>query len=370
MNKITSIHLNGKAYQLEEQGYDALRAYLTHAEKQLSENPDKAEILSDLEQAIAEKCDARLRANKDVVTTQEVTQILQEMGPVEGPEKSEAPKTEQTTSNDAPQTPKRLYLIREGAMFAGVCNGLAAYFNLDVLLVRLIFVALTILTGGAWILVYAAMMFVVPYANTSEERAQAYGEAFNAQEIVNRAKESYSRLTDKGRWERWGERMSNLEDRHRERVEKKRDNRAERRAARQAERYHYRPVGTSAFLGFVSMVLAVLWIAALISLINTGAIFGWAVTAYIPIWLAIVLLFIVFHAVTGPMRAGRWMRVGNQWHPADYAYDGWHGVVDGLGILFLVISFWFAYTHFPEVQSFINAIPHQFQNLVDSLKKG
>ena len=54
MNKVITINLNGVAYQLEEGGYDALRAYLDHAARRLEGNPDKDEIMTDIEQAIAE----------------------------------------------------------------------------------------------------------------------------------------------------------------------------------------------------------------------------------------------------------------------------------------------------------------------------
>lgn len=364
MNKITTIHLNGKATQLEEEGYEALRSYLARAESQLKDNPDKTEILADLEQAIAEKCGKFLNAGKDIVTAQEVREIIQEMGPVDGPN-SDAPASDRTESPGGPSAPKRLYLIREGAVFAGVCNGLAAYFNIDVVIVRIAFVALTILTGGAWILVYAALMFTVPYATTSEERAEAHGEVFNAQEVVNRAKESYSRLTNKEGWKKSREEWRHWK--HEYRREKARAKAAAWRD-RFESRMHRRSMRVSPALGFVSMMLAILWMVALISLIQTGAIFGWMVTAYIPLWAAIVLLFIVYHAVTGPMRARQWMRMGNQWYPYD-GYDGWHGVADGLGVLFLVIVSWFAYTHVPEVRAFINDLPRQFQQVIDSIRQ-
>jgi len=45
MQKVITINLNGRAYQLEEAAYDALRAYLNLAEVRLSDNPDRAEIL-------------------------------------------------------------------------------------------------------------------------------------------------------------------------------------------------------------------------------------------------------------------------------------------------------------------------------------
>ena len=56
MQKVITINLNGNAYQVDEAGYAALVAYLEGAERQLEDNPDRAEIIADLEQAIAEKC--------------------------------------------------------------------------------------------------------------------------------------------------------------------------------------------------------------------------------------------------------------------------------------------------------------------------
>ena len=83
MNKVITINLNGLAFQLEEAGYEALRAYLDGAARNLGDNPDKDEIIADIEQAIADKCRVVLGAYKNVVVTQEITQIIQEMGPVQ-----------------------------------------------------------------------------------------------------------------------------------------------------------------------------------------------------------------------------------------------------------------------------------------------
>jgi phage shock protein PspC (stress-responsive transcriptional regulator) len=348
MQKITSIHLNGKAYQIEDAGYEALRGYLARAEAQLKDNPDKDEIIGDLEQAIGEKCRAFLNASKDVVTSDEITRIIEDMGPVDGPEK-DAKHASATSSTDA-SAPKRLYLIREGAWIGGVCTGLAAYFNWDVNIVRIAFIALTLLSGGAWILLYLALMFLVPYAGTSEERAEAHGVPFNAQQVINRSKEAYSRVADRHEWHQWKQeaRKARMEW-HKQKAEWNRQRHEMRHrywhgypADGQAM---YRP---SPFFGLLSALLAVVWIASLLSLITTGAIFGWAVTSTMPLWLAIVLLFIVYHAVTGPLRAAKW-------HANQY-YDGWTAVSDGIGTLFIFVAIWFAYTHVPEFQGFINTI--------------
>lgn len=56
---------------------------------------------------------------------------------------------------------KRLYRIRNGSMIAGVCNGLAAYFNVDVSLVRLAAVLLACV-GGIGVITYIVGAIIIP----------------------------------------------------------------------------------------------------------------------------------------------------------------------------------------------------------------
>lgn len=84
MRTVITISLNGIAYQLEAVGYEALRAYLQVAEQALAGNPDQREILADLEQAIADKCLRYLGPHKNVVSSEEINEVLREMGPVDG----------------------------------------------------------------------------------------------------------------------------------------------------------------------------------------------------------------------------------------------------------------------------------------------
>ena len=192
MQKVVSISLNGNSYQLEEPGYDQLRDYLERAEARLKDSPDRAEIMADLEQAISEKCRATLGPHKTVVQTSEVERFLSEMGPVESPDEKAADASTDGSAGSPPpsygaQPRKRLYKIREGAMWGGVCNGVAAYMGADVTWVRIAAVVLTIFTG-VMIFVYLAMLIIVPYADTAEDRAAAFGVPFNTEDIIGRAK--------------------------------------------------------------------------------------------------------------------------------------------------------------------------------------
>lgn len=120
MQEIITINLNGNAYQLDDSGYEALSAYLEHAEGQLGSNPYKTEIIRDLERSVAEKCMRVLGPGKSVVSALEVEQILREIGPVD----EEAPPHVKTSPVTPTSSAKRLYQIREGGMLSGVCNGL------------------------------------------------------------------------------------------------------------------------------------------------------------------------------------------------------------------------------------------------------
>ena len=208
MQKVITINLNGNAYQLDETAFGALRAYLDRAEMQLKDNPDRAEIISDLEQAIADKCNRVLGAHKSVVTAAEVEQIIQEMGPVDGAQGESAGAEAGAAgragdrARTATEPPRRLYQISDGAMISGVCKGLAAYFHIDVTIVRIIFVVLAVVTKGVWIAVYVLLMVVVPHAATSEERAAAHGQPFNAQELIDQAKRNYTRFKGSRDWKK------------------------------------------------------------------------------------------------------------------------------------------------------------------------
>jgi len=190
MQKVISINLNGNAYQLDESGYEALREYLARAEAELEGNPDRTEIMADLEQAIADKCRKFLGPHKSVVLAGEVEEIVKEMGPIDAAAGDEAEESGGGTDKPpagAARPPKRLYRILDGAMVAGVCNGLAAYLGIDAAFLRVGFVLAALLTKGAAIMAYVVMMFIIPEANTPERRAAAGEAPFNAKDVVDRA---------------------------------------------------------------------------------------------------------------------------------------------------------------------------------------
>jgi len=167
MKRVVTVELNGLSFNFDEDAYDALRAYLRRAEAQLAGDPGRAEVMADLERSIAEKCQPFLSAQKNVIAADELRSVLAQIGVVEG--HAEEARTSGEGASRAMGDDRPLVQIRDGAMVSGVCNGLAARFGLDVTLIRVIFIVLAIATSGAFVLVYIAMMFLIPYDTNIEK---------------------------------------------------------------------------------------------------------------------------------------------------------------------------------------------------------
>jgi phage shock protein PspC (stress-responsive transcriptional regulator) len=164
MQTVIQVSLSGhsKAFQLEEEAYRALQAYLERARSRLKRDPDHEEVLRDLEQSIGEKLGQSLRPENRVISRKEIDVVLDEVGAVN------------TGNGDAADPaqfgrPRRLCRIEEGKWICGVCQGLAAYSGIAVEWVRSIFVVVSVFTGGIPVLIYLALMFALPVVRTYDE---------------------------------------------------------------------------------------------------------------------------------------------------------------------------------------------------------
>jgi len=355
MQKVVSISLNGNSFQLEEPGFDQLRAYLERAESRLKDSPDRAEVMADLEQAISEKCRATLSPHKTVVNTNEVERIIVEMGPVESADqKAESEASGESagagSSTFTPPPRKRLFQIREGAVWTGVCNGIAAYLNVDVTWVRVAFVLLTIFSSGLWLVVYLVLMFIVPVATTAEERAAAFGMPFNTEELISRAKKNFEQFGQQFRWRRewrrqqrqWHRQMRNMNEQIRVATAN----------AGPAAGHAARAIGGifAVIAALAGAVFAVALVLALFSLITQHTIFGWMPYG-MPNWVAILALVMIYLAISTPLRMMRYS--GSQsggYHP------GWGALHGFLWIGFVVLLSWGAYTFFPGVRELVDQL--------------
>ncbi len=357
MERVVTINLNGNSFQLEEPAYDALRAYMDRASATLGDNPDKAEIVRDLEQAIADKCTGYLSPTKTVVSRDEMSRVLTEMGPVEGAadESAEAPRTESTGSAyEGPR--RRLYRIKDRAVVSGVCSGIGAYFDLDPNVIRLLFILTAVFTSGLGIIFYIVLMFAVPSAHTSEEWAAAHGVPFNAQEIIERAKREYGRFAEDSNksWRR-EERAWRRQWREQQRSWSTSFSSWEQNtASAAAATAPAKPVGyvERIFAGLMALVfslitaaLLIVFLVALFSFLTTNAILGWEAPSDTPNWLVLILICVVYGAIATPFATMR---------QASYATLSGRrdvGITDDFITLVLAaVAAWLAWVYVPEAR--------------------
>jgi phage shock protein PspC (stress-responsive transcriptional regulator) len=386
MNKVITINLNGVAYQLEEGGFDALRAYLDTAGRRLEGNPDKDEILADIEQAIADKFRSLLGASKTVIVTKEATDIIEAMGPVDDssgtsdasrPSSGASAAGAQSAPSAGPaaataHSPKRLYKIRDGAKIGGVCNGIAAYLNVDVTIVRVLF-ALFGFIYGSGILIYLLLMFVLPEAYTPEEVAEAHGTpSATAQEFIRRAREGYY------------EGMKSFGDRRAHREWRKKFKRDMRSWKKDFQRDMHANWGRSwswpgtppppgvypgphpsyGFIRLLLGLLTILCVCSVISVVTTGGVFGLYFPG-IPFWLLIVLVIVVIKIIKWPLRAMRGgYYYGDAWHCGPFSFF-WHALM-WIGLVYLVV--WMLGGHAAGMHEIGQHLPHKLHNAAQSMK--
>jgi phage shock protein PspC (stress-responsive transcriptional regulator) len=399
MRRVISVSLNGNAFQLEDDAHALLESYLDGASRALAANPDRDEILGDLEQAIADKCARFLGAGRSVLKRADVETVIAEMGPVDGGADATSDAAASTTSaagagandgasastgtagasssgassNAAGAGPtRRLYQINEGALISGLCNGIAAYFDVDVTIVRVVTVLLAFFTGGAVAVAYFVLMFVVPVASTSEERAAARGEAFNARALIERAREKAAQFTSGTEWQ--ASRAAWRREWRRSRASWRRGFRGMRQdwsasfagsnavataaSPPPAAPIAARPFGARVFVGLVEGLAVVLlfaatiaWLLALVSLLRTGAVFGWGWPTEHGFWIALAALAIAWMVVSAPLK---WLIRLSRTQAGDYRGNTMSSSDTIVWLAVVGVATWYGYSTVPEIRQFID----------------
>jgi phage shock protein PspC (stress-responsive transcriptional regulator) len=383
MNKVIAIHLHGTAFQLEEGGYETLRSYLDNAVRQLDGNPDKAEILADIEQAIADKFTTRLTAGRNVVLTAEVEAVIIEIGPVTngsdpatddkaGAKSSSGQQPTNTGTMDSVPT-KRLYRILDGAMISGVCNGLAAYLGVDVTLLRLAVVVLCCFSAGTLMIAYIVARFVIPEAKTPEQKAAASGPSQTAHDFVRMAREGYY------------EGMKSFPDRQARREWKRKFKRDMRDWKSNFQWQPSKPSNVSTPGGTCpapsalpvatplpailnALLIFAFWFV-IFSLITTHAVFGIYLPWGLPFWVGIILAVVAYNAAVSPIKALRRSYYYRQ-HGQPYYWNPLAALWQGLLTLCILAFFIFlADRFFPRFHPALLGLPDCLRAIAENIQQ-
>lgn len=171
---------------IEEDAYIVLDRYLESLKSHFNNTEGKEEIISDIENRITEQL---TESGEKIITLATVQNIITRMGNVEDFESDEGKST--ADSKDS-TNPRRLYRNTDDVIVGGVASGIATFFGVDPVVVRLLFVLLT-LASGFGIVLYIVLWIILPAAKSTSQKLEMKGEKITldslAQNVKNRVDE-------------------------------------------------------------------------------------------------------------------------------------------------------------------------------------
>ena len=191
MKKSLKISLGGVAFIVEDDAYAALDSYLELLKEYLGATVESEEVINDIEDRAAELLTDMLKG-KAVVTLEMVEQVIAILGkPEEIAGEDVDNESSFASADDKPR--RRLFRDSENALIAGVCSGLGVYFNVDVLVFRILF-AVLVFANGLGLVLYLILWIIVPGAQSSRQRMEMRGEKVTFSNLEKNIKEEFQNV--------------------------------------------------------------------------------------------------------------------------------------------------------------------------------
>jgi len=197
MNKTVNINLANILFHIDEDAYNKMRRYLEAIKRSFANTPGSDEILADIEARIAELFQEKLENERQVITHKEVDEVITIMGQPEDYMVDEDIFEDEPRPKTEPRRVKKLYRDTEHKYVAGVSSGLGHYLGIDPLWIRLLWIFLTLGSGGGFILIYGLLWILIPEAVTTSQKLDMRGEAINISNIERKVKEGFDDVAEK-----------------------------------------------------------------------------------------------------------------------------------------------------------------------------
>lgn len=195
MRPTIKINISGVIFHIDEDAYASLREYLTEINTHFAGQAEGKEIIDDIETRIAELLQARISDQKQVITLDDIREVVSILGEPEDIFEATEPENETGPETRVDAGPRRLYRDPDNSVLGGVCGGLGAYFGIDPVWLRLAF-ALMLILHGFGLLVYIILWIVIPKARTTAQKLEMRGEAVTVTNIERTVREEYGRVKE------------------------------------------------------------------------------------------------------------------------------------------------------------------------------
>jgi phage shock protein C len=179
MQRIIQINIAGRILPIAEDAYSLLNEYIRSLKRQFT-GEEGREIIEDIEHRISELFALKLESGAQAIDRTDVQNVISTLGAasdLSGDENSTNSYSYNTggyttgaynTSTNA--RPKQAKLLRNpyDKVIGGVCSGMAHYFDIDPVIIRLIW-AVLVLVGGVGVVAYIIAWAIIPAAKSPEE---------------------------------------------------------------------------------------------------------------------------------------------------------------------------------------------------------
>ena len=138
MKKTLTINIGYSIFNIDEEAYEILNKYLESIKNYFDTIDNEREIIKDFELRIAENFSSKISENKQCINLVDVREVIEIMGTLND-FKEIYDDVDIENNSDKSEVNNKLYRDSSNRVIAGVCSGIADYFKIDPIIVRIVF---------------------------------------------------------------------------------------------------------------------------------------------------------------------------------------------------------------------------------------
>lgn len=180
MNKTVTANIGQREFTLNDDAFMELELYIQSIKKTLDKEEDLEEIMQDIESRISEILSERLGNKRSIVNIADIDHIKSLMGYAD--QIADIEEEESNSSNKEKVKERALFKDHDNKVVDGVCSGIAAYFRIDPVFIRIAF-GLLLFAGGFSLFLYFLLAISMKKAVTSSDKLKMRGEKVSIKSI-------------------------------------------------------------------------------------------------------------------------------------------------------------------------------------------
>lgn len=181
MKKNFSVNIGGRIFNIDDDAYECLNNYLSRLRHFFATDPGHDEIIADIEMRIAELLDLQKAQGLSIITLKHIQDVIASMGE---PDQLSDSETEQPKHAPGIKTRGKLFRDPDNRQIGGVAAGIAAWFGIDPLWVRIAF-GVFVFFYGISILLYLVLWLILPVARTTSEKLEMQRQSITINSLRN-----------------------------------------------------------------------------------------------------------------------------------------------------------------------------------------